>query len=278
MMILAAIIVALPIGRIADHRGQRGVFMVVVVGILMILTWTLIVSKYSTSLVLYSPLNWSCTEETRTRGLYYFYTCFIFGKLVGPPVASVAADILPWLPFLINYVLLLLTFSLLLTMPKDHIYPSLATIDSTEDPPTSHEHGHSILRAVLHASFDQIHLRRFMLPSHNMCLATNALISEVALVKSVLFFFIMPALLRIVSKYLKPTPQVLNLGTVRASLSLLFLGSFSLAFATNSAFLIAATMIYSLGFGGRSTLLSLVTSCIDPKRVGTLFSAAFLVE
>jgi hypothetical protein len=52
----------------------------------------------------------------------------------------------------------------------------------------------------------------------------------------------MPALLRIVSKYLKPTPQVLNLVIVRVSLSLLFVGSILLAFATNSAFLIAGEL------------------------------------
>lgn len=43
------------------------------------------------------------TSIPRTRGLYYFYSGFIFSELVGPPVASVAADISPWLPFLINY-------------------------------------------------------------------------------------------------------------------------------------------------------------------------------
>jgi hypothetical protein len=42
----------------------------------------------------------------------------------------------------------------------------------------------------------------------------------------------MPALLHIVSKYLGPTPQVPNLGIVRAS----FLGPLSLAFAINSGF------------------------------------------
>lgn len=46
-MFLAAIIVALPIRRTADYRGQRGVFMVVLAGILMSLTWTLIVLKHS---------------------------------------------------------------------------------------------------------------------------------------------------------------------------------------------------------------------------------------
>lgn len=51
---LVAIIVALPIGRIADHRGQQGVFMVVVAGILMSLTWTLIVRKHSTVCIHYT--------------------------------------------------------------------------------------------------------------------------------------------------------------------------------------------------------------------------------
>ncbi|KAF5706316.1 major facilitator superfamily transporter [Fusarium mundagurra] len=222
----SAIVVALPIGRIADHRGQRGVYMIVVAGILMSLTWTLIVltnhvlpiklvwassvfllvggGRYAAEMLLAAMIAKACTEDTRyssaletpegrayvyrTRGLYYFYSCFIFSEL------------------------------------------------------------------------------------------TNALISEVALVNLVLFFFIMPTLLHVVSKYLKPTPQVLNLGIVRASLSLLFLGSLLLGFATNSAFLIAATMIYGLGFGARSTLLSLVTSWIDPQHAGTLFSAVFLVE
>lgn len=78
-----------------------------------------------------------------------------------------------------SYVLLLLTFPLLLIMPKDHIAPSPATIDSSEDPPTSQEQGHSILWEVLHASFDQIHLLRFIPSCHNMCLeAVGFLISN----------------------------------------------------------------------------------------------------
>lgn len=37
-------------------------------------------------------------------------------------------------------------------------------------------------------------------------------------------------------------------------------------------------MIYGLGFGARSALLSLVTSWIDPECTGTLYSAVFLLE
>lgn len=37
-------------------------------------------------------------------------------------------------------------------------------------------------------------------------------------------------------------------------------------------------MIYALGFGARSTLLSLVTSWIDPSTIGSLYSAIFLIE
>ncbi|CVK88381.1 uncharacterized protein FPRN_02246 [Fusarium proliferatum] len=277
----SAIIVALPIGRIADHRGQQGVFMVVVAGILMSLTWTLIVPTnsvlpiklvwassvfllvrgggYAAQMLLAAMVAKACTEETRTRRLYYFYSCFIFSELVGPPVASIASDIPPWLPFSISYFLLFLTFPLLSVMPKDYIAPFSAAIDSTEDPP-----GHRILRAVLHALLDQVHLLRFMLPSHNMGSAavvflistlrgislralTNALIGEVALVNLVLFFFTMPVLLRI------PVAALPGVTT------------------TNSASLITATMICGLGFGAGSTQLSPVTSWIDPQRAGPPF-------
>lgn len=37
-------------------------------------------------------------------------------------------------------------------------------------------------------------------------------------------------------------------------------------------------MIYGFGFGARSTLLSLITSWIDPDCAGTLYSAVFLIE
>lgn len=40
-----AILVALPMGRIADRRSQRAVFAVIIIGMLMALTWTLIVGK-----------------------------------------------------------------------------------------------------------------------------------------------------------------------------------------------------------------------------------------
>lgn len=42
-----------------------------------------------------------------------------------------------------------------------------------------------------------------------------------------------------ITKYFKPSSQILNLGIVKASLSLLFTGSLLLGFATNSGFLIA---------------------------------------
>ncbi|KAF9765340.1 hypothetical protein IL306_002428 [Fusarium sp. DS 682] len=83
----SAIVVALPIGRIADHRGQRGVFMVVVAGILMSLTWTLVVltnpllpvklvwvsalfllvggGRYAAEMLLAAMIAKACTEETR---------------------------------------------------------------------------------------------------------------------------------------------------------------------------------------------------------------------
>lgn len=56
-------------------------------------------------------------------------------------------------------------------MPKDYIAPSSAAINSAEGLPASHDQDHSILRAALHALFDQIHLLRLMVSSHNMCLA-----------------------------------------------------------------------------------------------------------
>ncbi|KAK2603984.1 hypothetical protein QQS21_003820 [Conoideocrella luteorostrata] len=329
---LAAIIVALPIGRVADYRGQRGVFMIVVTGMLMSLTWTLVVAtnpvfsiklvwassvflligggRYAAEMLLAAMIAKACNEETRTRGLYHFYSCFIFSELIGPLIASITADVSPWLPFIISYILLLLTFPLLAIMPQDHTTSesTLTTSGHSEDVHGLPEH-RSIIRAITYASIDQYQLLNIIFSNRNMRLAavvflvctfrgismrafipyasvrfgwklsrTNALISEVALVNLVLFFFIMPALLRMISKYFKPANQTLNVGIVKASLSLLFTGSLFLAFATNSAFFIAATMIYGLGFGARSTLLSLATSWINPERAGTLYSAVFLVE
>ncbi|KAH6997223.1 hypothetical protein EDB80DRAFT_814366, partial [Ilyonectria destructans] len=129
-----------------------------------------------------------------------------FSASLGPPIASVAADVSPWLPFIISYILLLSTFPLLAIMPKDPTVsePRPPISEQTGDVHTPPEH-RSVRRTVLHASL-------------------------------------------------------------------------LLAFATNSGFLVAATMIYCLGFGARSTLLSLITSRIDPERAGTLDSAVFLVE
>jgi hypothetical protein len=39
-----------------------------------------------------------------------------------------------------------------------------------------------------------------------------------------------------------------------------------------------ATILYALGFGARSTLLSLITPWINPEQTGTLYSAVFLIE
>lgn len=49
----------------------------------------------------------------------------------------------------------------------------------------------------------------------------------------------MPALIRFITQRFQPSVQTLNLGIVKASLGLLLIGSLLLAFATNSAVLIA---------------------------------------
>ncbi|KAI1740716.1 major facilitator superfamily domain-containing protein [Xylaria scruposa] len=332
---LAAIFVALPIGRIADYRGQRGIFMVLIAGMLMNLTWTLVVvtnpilpiklvwvspvfllfggGRYAAEMLLAAMISKACNEETRTRGLYHFYSCFIFSELIGPQIASVAADVSIWLPFFISYSFLLLAFPLLAVMPEDHLVSEPTSIASEGSEGVLETHvlpeRRDILYTVLQASVSQYHLLKFIFSNRNMRLAavifligtfrgislraliqytsfrfgwklsrTNALISEVALVNLFLFFLIMPTTISVVRKYLKPAIQALNLGIVQASLSLLLTGSVLIAFATSSILLISATMVYALGFGARSTLLSLITSWIDPKRAGTLYSAVFLIE
>ncbi|KIW29217.1 uncharacterized protein PV07_05044 [Cladophialophora immunda] len=326
---LAAIIVALPVGLIADRRDQRRVFMVIIAGMLMSLTWTLVIAtnpklpiklvwassvflligggRYAAEMLLAAMVAKVCNEETRTRGLYHFYSCFIFSELIGPPIASFTADVSPWLPFAVSYLLLFSAFPLLAMMPTDHNVLDSTPTDSEEasDVNTPPEHP-GVLLTVLHASVDQFRLLKFMFSSRNMRLAAaiflvgtsrgislRALIQyasarfgwklskascEVAFVNLVLFFLVMPALISMVSRYLKPANQTLNLGIVRASLSLLSTGSLLVAFSWSSTFLIIATMIYALGFGARSTLLSLITSWIDPERAATLYSAVFLVE
>ncbi|KAI1391824.1 uncharacterized protein F4822DRAFT_106113 [Hypoxylon trugodes] len=331
---IAAILVALPIGRIADYRDQRRVFMFIIVGMLMSLSWTLVVvtnpvlpvklvwassifllvggGRYAAEMLLATMIAKACNEETRTRGLYHFYSCFIFSELIGPPIASVTADISLWLPFIINYSLLLLAFPILAIMPE-----SRSTSEPTPAPIYSERTSNvdslpeqaDVLRTILWASIDQYRLLIFIFSSRNMRLAvaifligtlrgislraltqyasarfgwklsrTNGLISEVAFVNLIIFFIIMPALVSMISRHLTLTNQILNLRIVEISLSLLFTGSLLLGFATTSAFLITATMIYALGFGARSTLLSLITSWIDSKRTGTLYSAVFLIE
>ncbi|KAH6621598.1 hypothetical protein B0J18DRAFT_458077 [Chaetomium sp. MPI-SDFR-AT-0129] len=250
------------------------------------------------------------TQENRTRGLYQFYSCFLFSELISPVISSVTADIWPPLPFIISYLLLFSAFPLLAIMPQDEAssVPIAANTYETGDVDGSPE-SPSVLRTFFHTSADQYRRIKFVFSSRNMRLAgaiflvstfrgislraliqyasarfgwnlsrVNGLISEVALVNLLLFFFIMPALIRFIPQRFKPSVQTLNLGIVQVSLALLFTGSLLLAFAPNSAFLIAATMIYGLGFGARSTLLSLATSWIDARRSGTLYSAVFLVE
>ncbi|CAG9942013.1 unnamed protein product [Clonostachys rosea f. rosea IK726] len=299
---IAAILVALPMGRLADNRGQRGVFMIIMLGILMSLTWSLFIiasaklpirlvwassifllvggGRYAAEMILAAMVAKACNEETRTRGLYHFYSCFILAELIGPPIASVAADVSPWLPFIISYILLFLTFPVLVIMSKYDTAP--------QSPHTSHEQSmhpgvppvsRNCLRIALSATIDQFQILKFLFSTGKMRLAsTNALISEVALVNLLFFLFIVPALLRVVGIYLKPEAQILSLGILKSSLTFLFVGSLLIAFAASSPLLIASTMIYGLGFGARSALLSLVTSWIDPECTGTLYSAVFLLE
>ncbi|KAK4452014.1 hypothetical protein QBC34DRAFT_456941 [Podospora aff. communis PSN243] len=192
---LAAILVALPLGRIVDHRGHRRLFMVIVTGMLLSLTWTLIIAnnlaipikwvwassfflligggRYAAEMLLAVMIAKACTEENRTQGLYQFYSCFIFSELVAPAISSVTSYISSSLPFVISYILLFSAFPLLLMMPQGDASSSVTTAMN----PGRNQHvrdgqeSRRFLHTFAHASVDQYRLLKFVFSSRNMRLA-----------------------------------------------------------------------------------------------------------
>ena len=110
----------------------------------------------------------------RTRGLYYYYSCFILSELIAPPVASFAAQVSLWLPFGISYLLLVLTFPLLAIMPngekklKRNDLHTDGTAEDFEDTPTPAK---VLLRMLVHAAIDQFRLLGVIFSNRNMRLA-----------------------------------------------------------------------------------------------------------
>lgn len=111
----------------------------------------------------------------RTRGLYQFYSCFIFSELIAPAISSVTANISSSLPFIISYLLLFSTFPLLTIMPQGDTLSAATTTNTEQNEQNEHAHGlpesRSVLRTFLHASADQYRLLKFVFSSRNMRLA-----------------------------------------------------------------------------------------------------------
>jgi hypothetical protein len=109
----------------------------------------------------------------RTRGLYYFYSCFIFSELIAPPVALFTAQVSLWLPFGISYLLLALTFPLLAIMneekkpERDDSHANETAADFEDAPRTIKV----LLTTLVHAAIGQFRLLAIIFSNRNMRLA-----------------------------------------------------------------------------------------------------------
>ncbi|KAK3946259.1 MFS multidrug transporter [Diplogelasinospora grovesii] len=258
--------------------------------------------NYAAEMMIGVMLVNSCSEADRTRNLYYMYSAFIFTELVGPPFARWSASIAIWIPFAIGVICLCACFPVLAIMPESTSLSAASTASNQEvesnDRVISIPNMHRRLSSILGlfnswnmywalpmffaGTFRNVSIRALLQYTHVRLgwelVDTNALITEVASVNLILFFFILPTIITFVNGKYKPHPQSLNLGIIRISFGVLVGGSLLIAFSNSSAQLLVSLAIYACGFGARATLLSLVTSWHDASVRARIYSAILLVE
>ncbi|KAL9068134.1 MAG: hypothetical protein Q9161_006378 [Pseudevernia consocians] len=136
---IAAILLAIPVGHVADRISHVKVLAFILSGMLAALLWTIFVAThptlplrlvwgtsifylcgggyYASEMMVSLMTASSCPEEHRTRTFYYAYTVFISTELIGPPIASWTSRYSLWIPLAIGAALLVLCYPVLAVMP-----------------------------------------------------------------------------------------------------------------------------------------------------------------
>jgi len=114
--------------------------------------------------------------------------------------------------------------------------------------------------------------KRFFLPISK----SGLLLSIVASTNLLIFLFVLPSLTRFLRRSL-PSSHV---DTLTASYSSLILAFGCLAIGLSAVFplLLVSTVVFAAGFGIRLGLLSLLTSLVDPAKVGRVYTLVTVVE
>lgn len=114
---------------------------------------------------------------------------------------------------------------------------------------------------------------------YHTTLSTTTIILSI---RSAFFGFVLLALLPLVSHILMSRLGLdgkrKDLYLARASMVIVTIGWFMVAFAPNVGFFIAATLVVSLGQGGTILVRSFITDLIDPKDVAKLYTVIGLVD
>lgn len=111
---------------------------------------------------------------------------------------------------------------------------------------------------------------RFSLP----IASAGLLLSVVASTNLFIFLFLLPPLTRALTRRHLPADVL----TASCSSLVVALGSLAIGAATTFPVLLAATMVFSAGFGIRLGLLSVLTALVDPAKVGRMYTLVTVVE
>ncbi|KAF8543043.1 major facilitator superfamily domain-containing protein [Trichophaea hybrida] len=114
--------------------------------------------------------------------------------------------------------------------------------------------------------------KRFSLP-----ISTSGLmLSVVATVNLLIYLFVLTSLTRFLRRSL-PSSHVDTLTASYSSLLLAF-GCFAIGLAATFPLLLVSTVVFAAGFGIRLGLLSLLTSLVDPAKIGRVYTLVTVVE
>ena len=111
---------------------------------------------------------------------------------------------------------------------------------------------------------------RFSLP----IASAGLLLSVVASSNLCIFLFVLPPLTRALTRRHLPADVL----TASYSSLVIALGSLAIGAATTLPVLLAATVVFSAGFGIRLGLLSVLTTLVDPAKVGRVYTLVTVME
>ncbi|KAG9240836.1 major facilitator superfamily domain-containing protein [Calycina marina] len=315
---IPVLVVAIPLGRMADLWGRRKIFALSLIGVMMSLVEIFVVCAFpqifplrlvwlsslfllcggglnAASAYMWASASDSIPTERRSYAFYYIFSAFYSAEFVASFTASVTMSISPWVPAFLALLSLTVCLALLWLIPQPTKARS-STINFEEDARGSIKHSlvedlkeaASVTNVLLAIPVFLVGIFRYTVLDVLIQYAANrfglkisigaTFYTETAAINIALFLFIIPQVTRYLRTKMYVRPLVIDLFLVRTSVILMCLGSLSIGLSPSGKLLPLGVAIFAAGFGSRVSALSLVSYWIPDDAKATLYATITVLE